>query len=114
MTSGKRYIDATFGEGGHAKLISEKGGIVLGIDADPVQAGKEKQIHVVSGNFGDIAAIAAREGFIDIDGVLFDFGLSMVQLKTGGKGLSFKNDEEPLDMRLGNEMLRYLDDLLTQ
>lgn len=100
---GKKYIDATFGEGGHSRLIQSKGGIVLGIDADTVQATKEKEIKVINGNYGDIRKIAEENDFVPVSGILFDFGLSMVQLKTGGKGLSYKNNEEPLDMRLGND-----------
>jgi len=100
---GKKYIDATFGEGGHARLIQAKGGHVLGIDADEVQSSKEEELNVVHGNYGDIKKIAEEQSFAPIAGVLFDFGLSMVQLKTGKKGLSYKHDEEPLDMRLGDE-----------
>ncbi len=101
VENGKKYIDATFGEGGHARQIQSKGGIVLGIDADKIQATKEKEIKVVNGNYGDIRQIAEEHDFIPVAGILFDFGLSMVQLKTGGKGLSYKNNDEPLDMRLG-------------
>lgn len=103
IQKGKKYIDATFGEGGHARLIQSKGGIVLGIDADKIQATKEEELTVVHGNFGDIKVIAEKHDFVPASGILFDFGLSMVQLKTGGKGLSYKNDEESLDMRLGEE-----------
>jgi len=101
ITQGGRYIDATFGEGGHAQLITEKGGTVLGIDADPTQVEKETKLRVVNGTFGEIEEIARREKFVLVDGVLFDFGLSMVQLATGGKGLSYRSLDEPLDMRLG-------------
>ena len=103
VQEGKKYIDATFGEGGHARLIQSRGGIVLGIDADKVQATKEKELTVVNGNYGDIKTIAEANHFVPAAGILFDFGLSMVQLKTGGKGLSYRNDEEILDMRLGQE-----------
>lgn len=103
VRQGMKYIDATFGEGGHARLIQSKGGTVLGLDADRIQATKEHELTVVHGNYAEIKTIAEEHGFIPVSGVLFDFGLSMVQLKTGGKGLSYKNDNEPLDMRLGDE-----------
>lgn len=101
VREGKKYIDATFGEGGHARRIRAQGGIVLGIDADKVQATKEEELTVVNGNYGNIQEIAQENDFVPAAGVLFDFGLSMVQLRTGGKGLSYRNDEEELDMRLG-------------
>lgn len=102
VQKGKKYIDATFGEGGHSRLIQSKGGIVLGIDADKVQATKEEELTVVHGNYGNIREIAEGHDFVPSAGVLFDFGLSMVQLRTGGKGLSYRNDNEELDMRLGD------------
>ncbi len=103
VEKGKKYIDATFGEGGHSYLIQSQGGIVLGIDADKSQADKEKEIRVIHGNYADIEELAGREGFSPVHGILFDYGLSMVQIKTSGRGFTFKNDGEPLDMRLGEQ-----------
>lgn len=94
------YIDATYGEGGHAREIISRGGKVIGIEADPVQASKEKEIHVLNGSFADIKELVQAQNIDAVDGVLFDFGLSMVQMRTGGKGLSYRQDDEVLDMRL--------------
>jgi len=96
----EHYIDATYGEGGHAREIERRGGIVLGIDADPDQVKKAGKQNVIHGNFSDIENIATNAQFIPVSGVLFDFGLSMEQLAHGGRGLSFKRDSEPLDMRI--------------
>lgn len=51
-------------------------------------------------NFADIEAIAKEKNFYPVDGVLFDLGISYGQMTSNGIGLSFKNREEPLDMRL--------------
>ncbi len=99
------YIDATYGKGGHSHLIKEKGGKVLAIEWDPSQIPQtpQKGIEIAKGNYADIAFIAEQYKFVPADGILFDFGLSMDQLKEGKKGLSFKNGNEPLDMRISNE-----------
>lgn len=111
---GKKYIDATFGEGGHSVLIKKLGGEVLAIDLDPNQVAKHKDFKVVQGNFAEIEKIAKQESFTPVSGVIFDFGLSTEQIKTGGMGLSYRNDEEYLDMRLsgkGQTVAEYLEEV---
>ncbi len=104
---GGRYIDATFGEGGHAKEIIHAGGHVLGIEADQRQYQKHlnSSITVAYGNFRDIAAIAKQKRFFPVDGILFDLGLSMEQLNMSRRGFSFRKPEEPLDMRIEESMV---------
>ncbi len=100
------YIDATAGEGGHLKKILEKGGRVLGIDLDEMQIAKLKKklkkgsLSLVVGNFADIERIAKEHAFFPVDGILLDLGLSYGQLKTAKRGLSYRQEKEPLDMRL--------------
>jgi 16S rRNA (cytosine1402-N4)-methyltransferase len=103
VAKNKKYVDATFGQGGHAKLIRQLGGDVIGIDRDKSQVDKEKDMVIYQGNFSQIDVIVKKHGFKILDGVIFDLGLSMEQLKTGNRGLSFKNDDEPLDMRLDDK-----------
>jgi 16S rRNA (cytosine1402-N4)-methyltransferase len=103
VVAGKKYVDATFGQGGHARLIAESGGVVIGIDQDKNQVALEKKLKVYEGNFRNIDEVVFKHGWTKIDGVIFDLGLSMHQLKSGNKGLSFKNDDEVLDMRLSSE-----------
>lgn len=99
----EKYIDATYGEGGHAYEIVRQGGRLLGIDADVEQVKKSnKNIRVVHGNFAYIQEIAENEKFVPVSGILFDFGLSMRQIQDSGKGFSFEKPEDPLDMRLNN------------
>ncbi len=104
---GKRYIDATVGEGRHLKKISDSGADVLGIDADPEQVRKAEvlfrdspRVVLEVGNFADLETIARRNGYVPADGVFFDFGLSYLQIAGAGRGFTFKNRSEPLDMRL--------------
>jgi len=97
----EKYIDATYGEGGHSQEIMNRGGQLLAIDADSSQVDKSVDtIHVVQGNFADIQQIAESESYVPVSGILFDFGLSMGQILDGGKGFSFDKREDPLDMRL--------------
>lgn len=104
---GKTFIDATAGEGGHIYEILKKGGTVLAIDWDQTQLNNLKKrfagdnrVAFAQGNFATIEELAKHNGFAQVDGVLFDLGLSMSQLKEGKRGFSYKNQEEPLDMRI--------------
>jgi 16S rRNA (cytosine1402-N4)-methyltransferase len=110
---GGRYIDCTLGAGGHALAILERsapGGQLLGIDADPeaiAAAGARLEAYrnsilLVNDNFANLKAIATEHDFSPVHGVLFDLGLSSLQLEGSGRGLSFKGDE-PLDMRLSSD-----------
>lgn len=107
--SGGRYIDATFGGGGHTRSLlqgSAPDGRVLAIDADPDAVERAEQLsaifpgrlEMVHGNFRDMASIVAAHGFGQVNGVLLDLGLSSFQLDTAGRGFSFQHPG-PLDMR---------------
>jgi 16S rRNA (cytosine1402-N4)-methyltransferase len=106
VKKGGLYIDATLGEGGYSLEILKKGGKVLGIDLDfqQIQNLKSKiqsrDLKLIQENFKDIERIAKEHGFFPVDGVVFDLGLSMRQLSGLERGFSFKNEKEPLDMRL--------------
>ena len=104
---GERYIDTTAGEGGHLWAMLRKGAFVLALDRDEQQIAKlkntfknEKNIIFKHGNFADIQQIAQKKGFDSVSGVIFDLGLSNDQLENRGIGLSYKKDNESLDMRL--------------
>lgn len=93
---GKRYIDATYGGGGHARAIEKLGGKVLGIDVDP-------DTDVVHGNFRDIEKIARAHEFENVDGILFDLGVSSHQLDTPQRGFSYRFTDAPLDLRMNHD-----------
>ncbi|OGK17330.1 16S rRNA (cytosine(1402)-N(4))-methyltransferase [Candidatus Roizmanbacteria bacterium RIFCSPHIGHO2_01_FULL_39_12c] len=105
------YIDATVGEAGHTKDILKLGGKVLAIDRDPGQIKKliidsqsAQKLKLVVGNFADIESTAHANDFIPADGILFDLGLSMRQVNNSGRGFSYRNRDEPLDMRLSDTL----------
>jgi 16S rRNA (cytosine1402-N4)-methyltransferase len=101
----KRYIDATLGGGGHTAGLLEKGALVLGIDQDEtaIRRVKEKidakNLTTVKANFATIATQAKNHGFDQVDGILFDLGVSSFQLDTADRGFSFQQTG-PLDMRM--------------
>ncbi len=106
---GAKYIDATVGSGGHAVEIAKLGAIVLGIDTDPTAVTLArleltktgvKDWKIVQGNFRDIEAIAKREGFERVRGILFDLGVSSMQLDTPDRGFSYRFTDAPLDLRM--------------
>ncbi len=108
-TSG-RYLDGTFGRGGHARAVLERlgpEGRLLLMDRDP-QAIAEAQrafaddarVTVQRGNFADLAHWTATEP--GLDGVLLDLGVSSPQLDEAERGFSFMADA-PLDMRMDPE-----------
>ncbi len=119
---GGLYIDATFGEGHHSIEILARGGKVLGVEWDFNQYQRAKiknqrcinlkKLILINGNFRDIEQIAKQNNFYPVDGVLFDLGLSMWQLKKSGRGFSFKKLNEPLDMRLSDELKDKASDLI--
>ena len=106
---GGRYIDCTLGGGGHSAAIldhSSPGGQLLGIDADPkaIESARERLQHyqksvlLVNDNFVNLQSICIKYDFFPVHGILFDLGLSSLQLKGNGRGFSFQHDA-PLDMR---------------
>ncbi len=115
---GRLYIDATVGEGGHFKKILEKGGRVLGIDWDEKQIEnldlriKNENAVLVTGNFKNIEKIAEENGFYPVDGVLFDLGLSYGQIEKSGRGFSYKQTDDLLDMRLSLNIKTKASDLI--
>ncbi len=103
---GRKYIDCTVGEGGHATAILEKGAQLLGIDIDPqaieiavkrLQPYGENAI-LINENFENLERICSDSGLHPVHGVLFDLGMSSLQLTGTSRGFSFQHDS-PLNMR---------------
>jgi len=101
------YVDATFGRGGHSRLILERlgrGGRLVALDRDPQAVAAalaigDARFSVVHANFAELAAVAKRLGLEGVDGVLLDLGVSSPQLDDAARGFSFRRDG-PLDMRM--------------
>lgn len=119
------FVDATLGFAGHScqavKVLGGRG-LLIGVDQDPEARASATQrldgavgelppqgrpeVHVIAGNFGDLDKILLAECIPGIDAILFDLGMSSVQIDTPQRGFTFKEDA-PLDMRMspGNQTL---------
>ncbi|WP_339511338.1 16S rRNA (cytosine(1402)-N(4))-methyltransferase RsmH [Pseudomonas sp. RL_15y_Pfl2_60] len=110
VRAGGRYIDGTFGRGGHSRLILDSlgpDGQLLGFDKDPLAiatgkalAAEDGRFVVVQRSFAELSAEAAVRGLSGkVSGILLDLGVSSPQLDDASRGFSFLNDG-PLDMRM--------------
>jgi len=108
VRGGGIYIDATFGGGGYTRAILQTPGArVIGIDRDQAAITRgaalveeaRGRLALVEDRFSDLAAIA---GSAAADGVVFDLGVSSMQLDEAARGFSFRLDG-PLDMRMGRD-----------
>lgn len=107
-------VDATLGFAGHSFEAAKQlgpGGLLIGIDQDEValESATEKleaipasarpELALLRGNFGDLDELLCSCEIPGIDGILFDLGVSSVQIDTQSRGFSFK-ENGPLDMRM--------------
>ncbi len=108
-----QYIDCTAGLGGHSEAIAARLGaegrlLCIDQDGEALKLAREKLVSsgrrasFARGNFRELATLAAREGFDQVDGILMDLGVSSFQLGTAGRGFAF-GLEGPLDMRMDPE-----------
>jgi 16S rRNA (cytosine1402-N4)-methyltransferase len=105
-----RYIDATLGSGGHAELILQKLGdrgrlLAIDWDAGALERCGERlrpygeKVILKQSNFQHLPSLISEMGWTSVNGILFDLGISSVQIFGSGKGIALEADE-PLDMRL--------------
>ncbi len=103
------YVDATVGMGGHAEAMLEAvpGLTVIGIDRDPTALalaadrlrGYGDQVRLVHAVYDDLGAVLDDLGVHEVDAVLFDLGVSSMQLDEAERGFAYRVDA-PLDMRM--------------
>lgn len=108
------FVDATLGGAGHSFEAARRlgsGGTLIGIDQDEVALSAARlkletipedhrpRLELLRGNFGNMDELLVSAEVPGIDAVLFDLGVSSVQIDTPSRGFSFKEDG-PLDMRM--------------
>jgi 16S rRNA (cytosine1402-N4)-methyltransferase len=102
-------LDLTVGAGGHAQALLEAGvPTVVGVDRDPDAlaeaserlASHRERFRPVRARFSEVPEVAEASGIARAGGVLYDLGVSSMQLDRPGRGFSYRADG-PLDMRMG-------------
>ena len=105
------WVDCTFGAGGYSKALLDAGAEqIIGIDRDPnvslqVRAFKARygsKLKLCEAKFSSLEKIVAQFGFKKIAGVVFDIGVSSMQIDEASRGFSFQKDG-PLDMRMSQK-----------
>jgi len=114
-------VDATLGRAGHARrmLAARPDLILIGIDADEtaiaegrvLEAEYPGRVRLAHAFYDEIGAIVADAGYREVQGVLFDLGVSSPQLDELGRGFSYSRDA-PLDMRMDQSAGRTAADIV--
>ncbi|EPZ43900.1 16S rRNA (cytosine(1402)-N(4))-methyltransferase RsmH [Alicyclobacillus acidoterrestris] len=121
---GGLYIDATLGGGGHTQRLLEQSaptGQVMAFDQDETAirnanerfAGVLNRLTIVHSNFCEMAEHARLHGFAQVDGIIFDLGVSSPQFDIAQRGFSYRQ-EGPLDMRMDRRQTTTAEDLVNE
>jgi 16S rRNA (cytosine1402-N4)-methyltransferase len=110
--SGDIVVDATFGAGGYTRRLLDAGATVHAFDRDPdaIAAGRSwpeaacdpARLVLHPRRFSEIVASLAEAGLARVQGVVFDIGVSSMQLDQAARGFAFSSDG-PLDMRMSQD-----------
>ena len=121
LKKGGIYVDCTFGRGGHSRAILEKleKGKLIAFEWDKefsslVQKDKfflSPQFCLINDNFANLEEHLKEMGIQEIDGILFDLGLSSDQLAEEGRGFSYRLNS-PLDMRINKASKLTAEDII--
>ncbi len=106
------YVDCTLGGGGHSLLIAQKlkNGTLIGIDRDKeaIAAATKRlekyseNVILVNDNFSNIKRVLRNLEIPNVDGIIFDLGVSSYQLDNAERGFTYRFDA-PLDMRMSKD-----------
>ncbi len=102
------YVDGTFGGGGYARALLDRGARVIALDRDPtaIRAGEALRasfggrLELVEARFSELVEVMKRIGVDAADGIVLDIGVSSMQFDEAARGFSFRFDAS-LDMRMG-------------
>jgi 16S rRNA (cytosine1402-N4)-methyltransferase len=106
--AGGIYLDGTYGAGGYtAAILATPDTTVLALDRDPraiaggfdAGDGAAGRLTLVEAQFSELESVARTQGIEAFDGIVFDIGVSSMQLDEAERGFSFRQDG-PLDMRM--------------
>ncbi|MEZ5893692.1 MAG: 16S rRNA (cytosine(1402)-N(4))-methyltransferase RsmH [Parvularculaceae bacterium] len=106
--AGGVYVDATFGAGGYTRaILAAADCTVYGFDRDPTAIERAKEwakefagrLFLINRPFAEMREALNEEGVEVVDGVVFDLGVSSMQLDEAVRGFSFRHDG-PLSMRM--------------
>ncbi|MGH2676348.1 MAG: 16S rRNA (cytosine(1402)-N(4))-methyltransferase RsmH [Actinomycetota bacterium] len=109
LSGAETVVDLTVGAGGHARALLDAGvGRVIGVDRDlrALSVARERldgygaRFRSTQGRFSDVLEVAEEAGVREAGGVLYDLGVSSLQLDRAERGFSYRA-EGPLDMRMG-------------
>lgn len=125
LNAGMNVIDCTLGDAGHAEKILEKTapeGMLLGIDTDPeaiLRAKRylynfNKRVIYVRDNFENLIEIVKENKFNPVNGILIDLGWSSPQFEERGRGFSFQNPLEDLNMNYSGSNEKTASQILCQ
>jgi 16S rRNA (cytosine1402-N4)-methyltransferase len=115
-------VDATVGAGGHADALLRRvgsAGRLLGLDRDPDAlalaasrlGGFGDRVRLVRAGFAELAEVVEAHGWGRVDAVIYDLGVSSMQLDRGERGFSFRHDAA-LDMRMDPSQERTAADIV--
>ena len=107
------YVDCTLGGAGHAHAVGEMldpEGMIIGLDQDEdaLSVARQRlsdlncQVLTIPTNFSNLKEALQNAGIYEVDGFIFDLGVSSYQLDTPERGFSYMNDG-PLDMRMDKD-----------
>jgi 16S rRNA (cytosine1402-N4)-methyltransferase len=117
------FVDATLGMGGHTAAVLERfpAAVAIGLDrdTDALDIARERlarfgdRARFVHGVYDGIAEAVRREGFAEVHGILFDLGVSSLQLDRAERGFAYAKDA-PLDMRMDSTRGRTAADVIAE